>query len=107
MRASNVYYLQAGALRDSPHIGDKKECIWDPYQLRITEDTSEDIIPDTVDIPAIYRSATASEIEKVNKKKSKQVLQQTSPSSFTPPDMNANLQQAENILFNNKAELFE
>lgn len=107
MRASNVYYLQACALRDSPHIGDKKKFIWDPYHLRITEDTSEDIIPDTVDIPAIYRSATASEIEKVNKKKSKQVLQQTPPSSFIPPDMNANLQQAENILFNNKAELFE
>lgn len=78
MRASNVYYLQACALRDSPHIGDKKKFIWDPYHLRITEDTSEDIIPDTVDIPAIYRSATASEIEKVNKKKS---LQQTVPST--------------------------
>lgn len=78
MRASNVYYLQACALRDSPHIGDKKKFIWDPYHLRITEDTSEDIIPDTVDIPAIYRSATASEIEKVNKKKT---LQQTIPTS--------------------------
>lgn len=78
MRASNVYYLQACALRDSPHIGDKKKFIWDPYHLRITEDTSEDIIPDTVDIPAIYRSATASEIEKVNKKKT---LQQTIPTT--------------------------
>lgn len=78
MRASNVYYLQACALRDSPHIGDKKKFIWDPYHLRITEDTSEDIIPDTVDIPAIYRSATASEIEKVNKKKT---LQQTVPTT--------------------------
>lgn len=76
MRASNVYYLQSCALRDSQHIGDKKKFIWDPYHLRITEDTSEDIIPDTVDIPAIYRSATASEIEKVNKKKT---LQQTVP----------------------------
>ena len=78
MRASNIFYLQACALRDSPHIGDKKKFIWDPYHLRITEDTSEDIIPDTVDIPAIYRSATASEIEKVNKKKS---LQQTVPTT--------------------------
>ena len=76
MRASNIFYLQACALRDSPHIGDKKKFIWDPYHLRITEDTSEDIIPDTVDIPAIYRSATASEIEKVNKKKT---LTQTVP----------------------------
>ena len=78
MRASNVYYLQACALRDSQHIGDKKKFIWDPYHLRITEDTSEDIIPDTVEIPAIYRSATASEIEKVNKKKT---LQQTVPTT--------------------------
>ena len=78
MRASNVYYIQSCALRDSQYIGDKKKFIWDPYHLRITEDTSEDIIPDTVDIPAIYRSATASEIEKVNKKKS---LQQTVPTT--------------------------
>lgn len=78
MRASNVYYLQACALRDSPHIGDKKKFIWDPFHLRITEDTTEDIIPDTVEIPAIYRSATASEIEKVNKKKK---LQQTMPTT--------------------------
>ena len=78
MRASNIFYLQACALRDSAHIGDKKKFIWDPYHLRITEDTSEDIIPDTVEIPAIYRSATASEIEKVNKKKT---LQQTVPTT--------------------------
>lgn len=78
MRASNVYYLQACALRDSPHIGDKKKFIWDPFHLRITEDTTEDIIPDTVEIPAIYRSATASEIDKVNKKKK---LQQTMPTT--------------------------
>ena len=78
MRASNVYYLSAIALRDSPHIGDRQKFIWDPYHLRITQDTTEDIIPDTVDIPAIYRSATASEIEKVNKKKT---LQQTVPTT--------------------------
>lgn len=107
MRASNVYYLSAIALRDAQMNGYRKKFIFDPYHLKLTEDPSEDIIPDTVEIPAIYRSATASEIDKVNKTKSKQVLQQTPPSSFTPPDMNANLQQAENILFNNKAELFE
>ena len=107
MRASNVYYLSAIALRDSPHIGDRQKFIWDPYHLRITQDTTEDIIPDTVELPAIYRSATANEIDKVNKKKGKQVLQQAPASSFNPPDMNANLPQAENILFNNKAELFE
>jgi hypothetical protein len=79
MRASNVYYLQACALRDSPHNGDKKKFIWDPFHLRITEDTTEDIIPDTVEIPAIYRSATANEIDKVNKKKFQQTVPTTQP----------------------------
>lgn len=78
MRASNVYYLQSCALRDSPFIGSKKKFIWDPFHLRITEDPTEDIIPDTVDIPAVYRSATANEIDKVNKKKK---LQQTMPTT--------------------------
>jgi hypothetical protein len=79
MRASNVFYLQACALRDSPHNGDKKKFIWDPFHLRITEDTTEDIIPDTVEIPAIYRSATANEIDKVNKKKFQQTVPTTQP----------------------------
>ena len=78
MRASNVYYLSAIALRDAQMNGYRKKFIFDPYHLKLTEDPSEDIIPDTVDIPAIYRSATASEIEKVNKKKT---LQQTVPTT--------------------------
>ena len=79
MRASNVYYLQAIALRDSPHMGDKKKFNFDPYHLRLTEDPSEDIIPDTVDVPNIYRSATASEIDKANKKKLQQTIPTTQP----------------------------
>ena len=78
MRASNVYYLSAIALRDAQMNGYRKKFIFDPYHLKLTEDPSEDIIPDTVDLPAIYRSATASEIEKVNKKKT---LQQTVPTT--------------------------
>ena len=78
MRASNVYYLSAIALRDAQMNGYRKKFIFDPYHLKLTEDPSEDIIPDTVDIPAIFRSATASEIEKVNKKKT---LQQTVPTT--------------------------
>ena len=78
MRASNVYYLSAIALRDAQMNGYRKKFIFDPYHLKLTEDPSEDIIPDTVEIPAIYRSATASEIEKVNKKKT---LQQTVPTT--------------------------
>ena len=58
--------------------GSKKKYIFDPYHLRITEDQTEDIIPDTVDVPNIYRSATANEIDKVNKKKK---LQQTIPTT--------------------------
>ncbi|WQJ53294.1 MAG: DnaB-like replicative helicase [Wendovervirus sonii] len=64
MKASNVYYLQSIALRDSGMMGDKKKYIFDPHHLRITEDDSEDIILSTVDIPAIYRSATANELSK-------------------------------------------
>ena len=78
MRANNVYYLQGVALRDSQENGSKKKYIFDPYHLRITEDPTEDIIPDTIDVPNIYRSATASEIDKVNKKKK---LQQTIPTT--------------------------
>ena len=78
MRASNIYYLMAIALRDSNRNGERKKYIWDPYHLRITEDTTEDIIPDTVELPAIYRSATANEIDKANKKKK---LQQTIPTT--------------------------
>jgi len=78
MRASNVYYLSAIALRDANMIGDRKKFIFDPYHLKLTEDPTEDIIPDTVELPAIYRSATANEIDKVNKKKK---LQQTIPTT--------------------------
>lgn len=78
MRASNVYYLSAIALRDANMIGDRKKFIFDPYHLKLTEDPTEDIIPDTVELPAIYRSATANEVDKANKKKK---LQQTMPTT--------------------------
>jgi len=87
MRANNVYYLQPIALRDNPHAGDKQKYIFDPYHLRITEDPSEDIIPDTVDVPNIYRSATANEVDKLNKKKRVQVIQQANPADNPPPTM--------------------
>jgi len=87
MKASNVYYLQAIALRDSPHMGDKKKYIFDPYYLRITEDAAEEIIPSTVDIPAIYRSATANEVNKQNNKG--HFTQQNTPP--TAPKMDAEI----------------
>ena len=89
MRASNVYYLQAIALRDSPHNGDKKKFTFDPYHLRLTEDPSEDIIPDTVDVPNIYRSATANEVDKLNRKKKLQIVQQANPAEIAPPTLDS------------------
>ena len=107
MRAANVYYLCAVALRDSPHNGDRKKYNWDPYHLRITEDPSEDIIPDTVEIPAIYRSATANEVDKLNKKRKNQQIQNASPITYAQPEMNVSLQNTENILFKSTDDLFK
>lgn len=102
MRASNVYYLQAVALRDSPHNGDKKKYIFDPLHLRITEDPSEDIIPDTIEVPAIYRSATANEINKRNNNTGGQIVSAPAPL----PTMNANIGTAEFKLQTSQEALF-
>ena len=107
MRASNVYYLCAVALRDSPHNGDRQKFNWDPYHLRITQDPSEDIIPDTVELPAIYRSATANEVDKLNKKRKNQQIQNANPITYTQPEMNVSLQNTENILFKSTDDLFK
>ena len=103
MRASNIYYLMAVALRDSNRNGERKKYIWDPYHLRITEDTTEDIIPDTVELPAIYRSATASEIDKANKKKK---LQQTMPTTQPQFSNNALAQVNVDAGIKNTGDLF-
>lgn len=108
MRASNVYYLAAVALRDSPHNGDRQKFIWDPYHLRITQDPTEDIIPDTVDVPAIYRSATANEVDKYNRKKAnKQPVQVEQQPAFTPPNMNAQIATTEDSMFGTTEMLFK
>lgn len=103
MRANNVYYLQAIALRDSPHNGDKKKYIFDPFHLRITEDDSENIIPDTIDVPAIYRSATANAIDKNNKK----FVPKANPTNYEKPVLDANLNKTETIIKDSQAALFE
>lgn len=59
MKASNVYYIKALALRNSKNMLDKKKYNFDPNYLRLTEDLEEGIIPDTIEIPAVYRSAAA------------------------------------------------
>ena len=84
MRAANVYYIKALALRNSPHMGDKKKYAFDPYYLRLTEDASEDIIPDTIDVPAIYRSATANAINKNNSVN----IKQAPPTYDNKPNLN-------------------
>lgn len=104
MRAANVYYLKALALRNSPHMGDKKKYNFDPYHLKITEDTTEDIIPDTIDIPAIYTSATANAVN--NNKRPTSVPTNPNPGAFVAPNMDANLGAAENKLMDSQAALF-
>lgn len=100
MRASNVYYLKALALRNSPHMGDKKKYNFDPSHLKLTEDTVEDIIPDTIDIPAIYRSATANAIKNSNNFSNK-------PSaSFEAPAQTSSIKTAEEKLMDGAAALF-
>lgn len=107
MRANNVYYLQAIALRDSPHNGDKKKYIFDPNHLKITEDDSENIIPDTFDVPAIYCSATANEVSKYNKKRG--AAPQQNPATYSQPELsnNANLSKAEQVYKDDKNALFD
>jgi len=80
MRASNVYYLKALALRNSPHMGDKKKFDFDPHYLRLKE-SNDDIIPDTEDVPEMYRSAAANAMikQKQQGNYSGQVIQSQTP----------------------------
>jgi len=73
MNAQNVYYLKALALRNSPHMGDKKKFNFIGNNLRIEEDKNEDIIPDSVEIPSMYTSATQHAIQ--TKQYNKQIQQ--------------------------------
>lgn len=52
MRAENIYYIKALALRNSPHMGDKKRYNFQGDYMRIMEDMNEDIIPDTIALPS-------------------------------------------------------
>lgn len=44
MRAENIYYLKAVAIRNSKHMGDRKRFTFNPSYLRITEDATEGIL---------------------------------------------------------------
>ena len=54
MKASGIYYLKAIALRNSPNMGDKKKYLFTGDYMRIKEDPSEGIIPDTVPLPGSF-----------------------------------------------------
>lgn len=51
MRVENTYYIKAVAVRNSGHMGDRKKYDFNPKYLRITENTSEDIIPENMSLP--------------------------------------------------------
>ena len=51
MKAENIYYLKAVALRNSPRMGDKKKFNFQGEYMRIREDETEDIIPEAVSLP--------------------------------------------------------
>lgn len=92
MKANNVYYIKAIALRNSPHMGDKKQYNFDPKHLRLTEDPASDIIPDTIELPKAYTSATP--------QNQGHVAPQTAPQSYgsPQPNLNANLSLSESQL---------
>jgi hypothetical protein len=64
MMAEGCYYLKAIALRNSSHMGDKKRFNLEPNYLRISEDMTEDIIPENMEIPQPMKSATAYAVQK-------------------------------------------
>ena len=55
MRAENVYYLKAVAIRNSGHMGDRKKYNFVQKYLRITEDLNEDIIQENMSLPSLSK----------------------------------------------------
>ena len=51
MRAENVYYLKAVAIRNSGHMGDRKKFDFVQKYLRITENMDEPIIAENMSLP--------------------------------------------------------
>lgn len=51
MKAEGFYYLKALATRNSDQMGNKKRYIFQGDYMRIREDETEDIIPETIPIP--------------------------------------------------------
>lgn len=53
MRAENVYYLKAVAIRNSGHMGDRKKFDFVQKYLRITENMDEPIIAENMSLPGM------------------------------------------------------
>ena len=51
MRAENIYYLKAVAIRNSGHMGDRKKFDFMQKYLRITENMDEPIIAENMSLP--------------------------------------------------------
>ena len=51
MRAENVYYLKAVAIRNSGHMGDRKKYDFVQKYLRINENTNEPILAENMSLP--------------------------------------------------------
>ena len=58
MRAENVYYLKAVAIRNSGHMGDRKKYDFVQKYLRINENMTEDILQENMSIPSTYKDTT-------------------------------------------------
>lgn len=52
MKLEGLYYIKALACRNSPHGGDRKSFKFEGDYMRITEDDTEDIIPEGIPLPA-------------------------------------------------------
>ena len=58
MRAENIYYLKAVAIRNSGHMGDRKKYDFVQKYLRINENMTEDILQENMSIPSTYKDTT-------------------------------------------------
>lgn len=103
MKAENVYYIKALALRNSPHMGDKKKYNFQGDYLRIKEDETEDIIPDTIPLPDNLTAGANDNTggnnyhmhggytHKKHTEPQPQPIQQTNPIAMPQPTMGADL----------------
>ena len=81
MRAENVYYLKAVAIRNSGHMGDRKKYDFVQKYLRINENMTEDILQENMSIPSTYKDTTKLQTKTYN---NQQPVQQQSQQQIIP-----------------------